>query len=334
VQQYEAEYFRAICLGGGFYIASYALSGFFSGRGKTWPVMWVNTLATTLNLVLDYAMIFGNWGFPEMGIKGAGYATVIAGAFSFLAFFMLLSTGANNKKYNVFGGWRPNLDLFLRLLRFGFPSGIQFFIEMAGFAGFVLLVGRLGTASLAATNIAFNINTLAFMPMMGCGMAISILVGQYIGAGRPDMAQKSAYSGFHMTMIYMLTIAAAYVLLPDIFVAPFAAKSDPQGFKEIYRFSVILLRFVALYSIFDTMNIIFCSAIKGAGDTRFVMYITVLLSFFGFLVPTYLAIAVFNSGLMVCWVLATIYVSSLGVAFYLRFLNGRWKTMTVIEQTP
>jgi MATE family multidrug resistance protein len=205
---------------------------------------------------------------------------------------------------------------------------------MAGFAGFVLLVGRLGTASLAATNIAFNINTLAFMPMMGCGMAISILVGQYIGAGRPDMAQKSAYSGFHMTMIYMLTIAAAYVLLPDIFVAPFAAKSDPQGFKEIYRFSVILLRFVALYSIFDTMNIIFCSAIKGAGDTRFVMYITVLLSFFGFLVPTYLAIAVFNSGLMVCWVLATIYVSSLGVAFYLRFLNGRWKTMTVIEQTP
>jgi MATE family multidrug resistance protein len=184
VQQNEVEYFRILCLGVGFYIASYALSGFFSGRGKTWPVMWVNVLTTIVNLTLDYALIFGNWGFPELGIRGAGIATVAAGVFSFLLFLAVLASGNTNRTYQTLKGWRLDKELFIRLLRYGFPSGAQFFLEMAGFTGFILVVGRLGTASLAATNIAFNINTLAFMPMIGFGIAISVIVGQYLGACR------------------------------------------------------------------------------------------------------------------------------------------------------
>jgi MATE family multidrug resistance protein len=198
----------------------------------------------------------------------------------------------------------------------------------------VLVVGRLGTASLAATNIAFNINTLAFMPMIGCGIAISVLVGQYLGAKKPETAQRAVYSGFHLTFIYMASIAAAYVLAPEIFVAPFAHQADPEGFAEIYRYSVVLLRFVAVYCLFDTMNIIFCSAIKGAGDTRYVMIMTTLLSLFVLILPVYLVVEVLASGLMVAWVFATIYVTSLGLAFFARFLGGKWKSMRVIEQTP
>jgi MATE family multidrug resistance protein len=219
----------------------------------------------------------------------------------------------------------------VRLLRYGFPSGVQFFLEMAGFTGFILIVGRLGTASLAATNIAFNINTLAFMPMIGCGIAISVLVGQYLGANKPGLAQTAAYSGFHLTLSYMIAIGAAYVLVPDIFVAPFARRADPTSFSEIYRYSVVLLRFVAVYSIFDAMNIIFCSAIKGAGDTRYVMFVTVILSLFVLIIPVYVAVEILEVGLMISWVLATAYASLLGVVFFMRFLGGKWKTMRVIE---
>jgi MATE family multidrug resistance protein len=332
VQQNEVEYFRILCLGGGAYSASYALSGFFSGRGKTWPVLWVNVATTVVNLVLDYALIFGRWGFPELGIRGAGIATVVAGVFSLLMFFALLGTGSNNDTFHTIKGWRPERDLLVRLLRYGFPSGVQFFLEMAGFTAFVLLVGRLGIASLAATNIAFNINTLAFMPMIGSGIAVSVLVGQYLGGDKPDRAQSVVYSGFHLTLVYMISIAAAYVLVPDVFVAPFALRADPGGFSEIYGYSVILLRFVAVYSVFDTMNIIFCSAIKGAGDTRYVMLITVILSVFVFIVPVYLAVVVFEFGLMIAWVFATAYITLLGFIFYLRFLGGKWKTMRVIER--
>ena len=331
VQQHEVEYFQILCLGGGFYIASYALSGFFSGRGKTWPVMWVNVFTTAVNLILDYALIFGHWGFPELGIKGAGIATVAAGGFSFGLFLVILAGGKTNRTYHTLKGWRLDSALFIRLLRFGFPSGVQFFLEMAGFTGFILIVGRLGTASLAATNIAFNINTLAFMPMIGFGIAISVLVGQYLGAEKPGLAQTAAYSGFHMTLGYMIVIGAAYVLVPDIFIAPFAHQADPGSFSEIYRYSVVLLRFVAVYSIFDAMNIIFCSAIKGAGDTRYVMFVTVILSVFVLIIPVYVAVEILEVGLMISWVLATAYASLLGILFFLRFLGGKWKSMRVIE---
>jgi len=332
VQRHEIVYFQILCLGGAPFIASSAISGFFAGMGRPWPVMWVNTSSTAVNLIMDYALIFGRWGFPELGIKGAGLATVLSGVFSFLVYAFLCASKANNRTYHTLKGWRPEKNLFLRLVRFGLPSGVQFFLEMMGFTIFILLVGRMGITSLAATNIAFNINTIAFMPMIGCGIAVSVLVGQYLGKERPELAQRSVYSGFHMTFVYMSTIAAAYVLTPDIFLAPFAAKADPQGFAEIYGMSVILLRFVALYSVFDTMNMIFASAIKGAGDTRFVMYAIMILTAFVLIIPTYLAIVILGYGLMVSWTFASAYVIILGFTFYFRFLGGKWKTMRVIEE--
>jgi MATE family multidrug resistance protein len=334
IQTYEVIYFQIMCVGGGAYIGAFALSGFYSGRGKTWPVMWVNAATTVVNLVLDYMLIFGLGGFPELGIRGAAIATVVAGIFSLLVYFVMLLSGGKDSIYDTKKGWRFDKALFGRLLRFGFPSGMQFFLEIAGFTGFVLVVGRLGTASLAATNIAFNINTLAFMPMIGCGIAISVLVGQYLGAQKTDIAKTTVYSGFHLTLLYMTGIAAMYVLAPHIFVSPFAHRADPESFAEIYTYSIILLRFVAIYSLFDAMNIIFCSAIKGAGDTRFVMLMTVILSVFILILPVYVAIEILESGLMIAWVFATVYVAMLGITFYARFRGGKWESMRVIELAP
>jgi len=172
------------------------------------------------------------------------------------------------------------------------------------------------------------------MPMIGCGIAISVLVGQHLGRSRPDLAQKSVYSGFHITFAYMASIAAAYVFIPRVFVLPFAVRADTGGFSEIYRLTVILLRFIAVYSIFDTMNIIFASAIKGAGDTRFVMFMIVIISSLVLVIPSYIAIVILNHGLMVAWVLVSAYIIILGFVFLFRFLGGKWKTMRVIEETP
>jgi MATE family multidrug resistance protein len=277
-------------------------------------------------------MIFGNWGFPEMGMKGAAIATVISGFFSLATYIVLMARSSYNRDFKIFSGWRPDAELFRRLIKFGLPSGVQFSLDMAGFTAFVLILGRLGKVNLAATNIAFNINTLAFMPMIGFGIAVSVLVGRYLGKGRPDIASRSTYSGFFMTFIYMTGIAVLYVAVPEIFTAPFAARSDAALFPEIKRLTEILLRFVALYSIFDTMNIIFASALKGAGDTRFVMYMIVLVSAFVLVVPTYVLIMMLGYGVMAAWSVATVYVILLGFMFLLRFLQGSWKTMRVIEE--
>ncbi len=331
IQQLEVEYFAILCLGAGPMIASTVLAGFFSGRGRTWPVMWVNILATGVNLVLDYVLVFGMWGFPEMGIRGAGIATVLAGIFSLLAYIPLVCRPLHDSKYHTLRGWRFEKALFLRLLRFGFPSGVQFFLDMSGFTVFILLIGHLGTVSLAATNIAFNISTLSFMPMIGSSIAISVLVGQYLGKDQPEMAARSVYSGFHLTFGYMFVIALAYLFIPELFVLPFAAGADPAGFAEIYRLTVLLLRFVAVYSVFDTMNLVFASAIKGAGDTRYVMFAIVTTSALVLVIPTYLGVMVMGWGVMVSWINVSAYVIVLSVIFLLRFLGGKWKTMRVIE---
>lgn len=332
IQHNEDIYFRILCLCGFPGIAVSSISGYFSGRGKPWPVAWVNIIGVIINLFLDYIFIFGKLGLPEMGIKGAGYATLIANIFTLSIFLFLISAGSQNKVYHTIKGWRPDKELLLRMLRYGTPAGMQYFLDMAAFTLFLLLLGRLGTVSLVATNIAFNINTLAFMPMIGCGMAISVLVGQFLGKGRPDMAEKSSYSGFHMTFIYMLTVSILYVVVPDVFIAPFAMRTDPAEFAEIYRLSVVLLRFVAVYSIFDTMSIIFSSAVKGAGDTKFVMYMSVIMAWLIMVVPSYIAIEILGWGVLSCWVFATLFVCILGVGFYLRFLQGKWKGMLVIEK--
>jgi multidrug resistance protein, MATE family len=334
VRGYETIFFQVLCLGAIPAIASSAMSGFFAGRGDVWPVVWVDALATLVNIVLDYLLIFGNFGFPEWGISGAAIATDISALFAFLAFFFLMTRKKYDHRFGVIGGWKFDGELFWRIVRFGLPSGIQFFVDVAGFSVFILLMGRLGVEALAATNIAFNINTLAFMPMIGVGIAISILVGQNLGRNDPRAAERSVYSGFHLTFFYMGTISLLYVVVPGLFLKPFAAGSDPASFAAISGIIVILLRFVAVYSLFDTMNIVFASALKGAGDTRFVMFMITCISGGVLVIPSFVALVIFHADIYIGWTIASAYVCLLGLTFFLRFLGGKWKSMRVIEAAP
>jgi MATE family multidrug resistance protein len=334
VRVYESEYFRILCMGALPLIASSALSGLFSGLGKTWIVMIANFAATIENIVVDYLLIFGNFGFPEMGIRGAAVATVLSSCVTMIIYAAFTVLPSYNIRYNILRGWRFEPRLFWRLIRFGLPSGMQFFLDVAGFTMFVLFVGRLGTVSLAATNIAFNINTVAFMPMIGLGIAVSVLVGQYLGKNSPELAERSTYSGLYITILYMGCVAFLYAFFPDIFIAPYAAYANAGEFASVARLTRILLKFVAVYCVFDALGIIFASAVKGAGDTRFVMIATSILSVTVMVAPCYLVLFVLDLGLYAAWSAATGYVIVLGIVFMIRFWGGKWKHMRVIEEPP
>ncbi|HOT44757.1 MAG TPA: MATE family efflux transporter [Spirochaetota bacterium] len=334
VREYEAVYFRILCYGAVPLVASSAMSGFFSGIGKTWIIMIANFAATAENIIVDYLLIFGNFGFPRMGIEGAAIATVLSACVSFAIYAAVLFRASYNDTFNTVRGWRPDMALMKRLIRFGLPNGVQFFLDMMGITVFVLIIGRLGTDSLASTNIAFNVNTIAFMPMIGLGITVSVLVGQYLGMNNPDMAEYSVYSGLHLAVAYMGAVALLYIWVPDLFMCLYAAGTDAEKFRPTAELAKVLLRFVALYSVFDAMNIIFASAIKGAGDTHFVMKAIIILSIFGLIVPTGAALFLLDLGIYAGWTVLTGYVMLLGIVFMLRFKGGRWKSMRVIEETP
>jgi multidrug resistance protein, MATE family len=329
----EIIYYQVLCYGSFPAILSSVLSGFYSGLGKTWPVMWISLLSAFINIVLDYAFIFGHFGFNEMGIRGAAIATNIAAFSSVCVYLVMIFRPKYNKLYATLNGWMLELKLLLRLLKFGLPNGIQFFLEVAGFTVFIFMLGRLGTIPLAASNIAFSINTIAFMPLIGVGMAISILVGQHLGENNPELAEKSSWSGFKISLVYAFIIMLLYGLVPQIFISPFLHDNNIAFNEEILSIGKILLKFIAIYTLFDALNITFGMAIKGAGDTFFVMLAIVFLSFFTLVLPSYIAINYFNASIYQLWAIASFYVFSLGLTFFLRFKYGKWKSMRVIEQS-
>lgn len=327
----ETEYFRVLCYGVGPITLSTAASCFFSGRGQTWTVLAVNVGATLVNIVLDYGLIFGAWGLPSLGMRGAAWATNVASLCGALSFLALMVRPVYRRRFNTLAGWRLDAGLFRRLLRYGGPSGLNFMLDIFAFSFFVLIVGRLGTIPLAATNLAFNINSLAFMPLIGAGIAISTMVGQRLGDDRPEDAEYCTWSGLHLSLFYMGVMAAAYIFLPDFFLAPFDARSQDPNFGEVRAVAVVLLRIVALYCVFDAFYMGFTAALKGAGDTRYVMWVSVVLSWVVMLVPCMVALEYFGAGLYVLWLFICAYIVLMGVVFFFRFRVGRWKGMRVIE---
>src|SRR5208282_1798743 len=119
------------------------------------------------------------------------------------------------------------------------------------------LIGRLGEAAMGATTLTVRLNMIAFLPMMGLGQAVGILVGQRLGANRPDLAEKSTYIGLCWTFGYMCVIAAIYLLMPDLLVSVFEGGRDPEDFAAVAAIVPTLLICVALYSLADAVNVTF-----------------------------------------------------------------------------
>lgn len=333
IAKLEASYYGVMAFGAGGVLVSAALAAFFTGRGETRVVMLVDGVAALVNIVLDYAWVFGRWGFPEMGIVGAGWATVAGEWLTVVLYWAILRAPRYNVPYGLAAGCRLDFPLLRRLLRFGLPSGLQMLLEVAAFSVFLLLVGRLGEHAMAATNLAFNINTLAFIPMMGMGIGVSTLVGQYLGRDQPALAARATWTALAMALAYMGAMAVAYVAVPDLFMFGHAWGTDAARFESLREVTVVLLRFVAAYCLFDAMNVVLAGALKGAGDTRFVLLTAVVLSPFPTL-GAWIGLNCLGWQLLSSWALVTVWISVLGLVYLARFLQGRWRKMRVIECDP
>jgi len=332
IKSLEITYFKILILGAGFDVFNSTLSCFYTGRGLAKPVMLVHLAGAILNIPFDYCLINGIGPFPELGMFGAGIATISAHATITIIFCLLVFNRRNRTKFGTWENRSFDKVLFGRLMRFGLPSGIQFFLEIFGFAFFFQMLGRLGDLSLAASNIVLSIESISFMPMVGFHIGNATLVGQAIGRGRPEDGVYATTSALHLTVVYMFLVAGLFVFAPEPLLHLFVSNPDAQArYAEIMDLGVKLLRFVAVFCFFDAMNLVYSGAIKGAGDTRFIMWTIAALSVGMMIIPIYVAIEVIGAGLYTAWVILTIYICVLGVAFMLRYRSGKWKKMCVIE---
>jgi MATE family multidrug resistance protein len=330
VQELEVTYFQCLCFGVLPALIVAAISGFFAGRGDSVTVMLLNGTGLVVNAVLDYLLIFGHGGLPALGIAGAGWATVAGNCAAAVLALALFLRKKYREQYATLAGWRFERELSGRLLYFGLPAGVQWLLDGLAFTVFLVLVGQLGVVPGAATSIAVTLNLLAYLPPMGIGQAVAVLVGQRIGEGRVELAERTTWAGFRLAWVLMAGVALLYVVAPGPLVALFETETADGNWSEVAALVPVLLRFVAAYCLFDSMNAVFSFALRGAGDTRFVTVAALILSWVVMVVPTWLSVKL-GWGLYWAWFFGSAYVIALALTMMLRFRAGWWKAMRVIE---
>ena len=335
IRSLEVIYFNVLTLGAGLAVLGSTLASFYTGRGLTWTVMLVHMAGAAVNIPLDYCLINGAGPFPELGIRGAAIATVVSYAIIVVTLGLLIFSRKNRRRFGTWNQRGFDRELFGRLMRYGLPSGVQFFLEVFGFTFFIQMLGRLGDLELAVSNIVLSIEALAFMPMVGFHIGNATLVGQAIGREEPEEGVEATTSALHITLAYMMPLAAVFIFVPEPLLSLFeTAGQDPAQHREIVAQGVILMRFVAVFCFFDALNLIYSGAIKGAGDTRFIMWTIGAVCLGLMILPVYVAVEILGAGLYTVWTFASLYACALGLAFMLRYRHGSWKRMRVIEEMP
>lgn len=331
VQKYEVDYYNAISFSALPTALVAVASGFFTGLGKTRTVAWINFTGMAINAVLAYLFIFGHGWIPAMGVAGAGYATTLANSLAALFGFWLMFRGDNEAIYRIRSGWRLRWGLMKRFLTFGVPSGLQWALEGLAFTVFLIIMGRLvdGEAALAASSIAMTVMMLSVLPSMGVAQAVMTLVGQHMGEGKPEEAEKVAWMGVRIAALYMFMAALSFALFPAFYLSWFRNDANPVLWGQVSRLTATLLKIVSLFTVCDSIYLNISFALKGAGDTRYVSAMALLLPWPVMVLPAYLARG-WEHAAVWAWAFTALYSLTISSLLIRRFRGGKWKTMRVV----
>jgi MATE family multidrug resistance protein len=319
VQAVGARYMQIRMLAGGFVILHISIASFFRGIGNTKTPMKVLVFANCVNIVLDLLLIFGLLGFPRLEVAGAALATAISNFAAAIVFLFIFLSHKYKQEFETRLNWRPYTPDLARLLKVGVPVGVQFFLDMASWSVFTAIVGRLGEAELAVNSIVIHVLSFSFMPCYGLSIAATTLVGRYIGAGDLGSSVRSGYTAVRLGVYYGLGLLAIFLVFPEQIVRLF--NSDPEVITKGTR----IIYLAAFFQVFDALQMIFQGALRGAGDTRGPMIISICYSWFLYLPLAYFLANTLEKGLLGAWIGATVFVFALAATFWVRFALGGWK---------
>ncbi|GAB5406042.1 MAG: MATE family efflux transporter [Aureliella sp.] len=327
----ETIYLQLLLVGGIGVLFYSVQSGLLTGQGRTGTVLAIDAVATVVNLALDAVLIFGFGPIPELGLVGAAIAT----SFSFwLKIPIAWAVLRRNQDFTseLAGAYaRPvQSEMLRRFMRFGSPAGLQLLAEGACFSVILLQVGRLGELQTAATTLALGVNILVFVPMIGLGIGVGVLVGQRLTEGSVALARRAVTCGIAITVLYTSVFACGLLLAPDLAVSIYAWGTPDDRFEEVRPLLMPLLKIIALYCVLDGLQIVFVGAIKGAGDTLFVLLATVGISAIVLCTGMLVESALGNS-LLLWWYMIAVWVASMGIVFALRYFSGAWTSKRVID---
>jgi len=315
-----AVYLQFRLLGSPFMLFNFVSNGFFAGVGKTKHQMISSIIITATNIVLDYLLIFGHAGFPEMGIQGASIASSIAlGVGSVYYIVILLLPGYRSQYSSLLRPWFA--ARWLRpMVRLSSPILAQRILSNGAWAIFFSLIARIGTVELAATNVMRSIYNLSIMTAVGLGTASAALIGQNLGADKPEKAEQMAWESVKLATYAMISVGLLFVIVPGLV---FRIYTTDLSVIAAGRLPLMLLGPIQVFAGFA---LVLSLSLQGAGNTRYVMGVEILC------VMLYLPTVYFLGlrtplGLVGAWTGEYVYWIVLSIAMIWKFRTGSWKTI-------
>ncbi|HIG43677.1 MAG TPA: MATE family efflux transporter [Gammaproteobacteria bacterium] len=319
----ERKYFYILIWGSGIGLIKTCFASYFAGIAKTRVVMIADTLGVLMNIPLTYALIFGVWGFPQQGIEGAAYATIISSIFSLGLFLLSYFEPGHINRYFINQSFKLDTGILRRYIRLGFPSGIEMFLNVAAFNLFLLMYQSYGVAEAASAAIVFNWDIVSFVPMIGLNVALISMVGRFVGAGNMDQMREVVVSGFLISLTYSAFLAVIFVLFREPLVQIFII--EDQHASAILELSTYMMIGLASYVMGDAIILVTGGVLRGAGDTRWLMWVSVLLHWL-MLIIQYFVIKVFDQGPRIAWVIFVIMIIVTAAIYLLRLRSGKWRS--------
>mgnify|MGYP002625239964 CR=1 FL=1 len=303
-----------------------ALSSFFQGISRPTIPMVVGIGANLLNMVLDYVLIFGKLGLPAMGIAGAATATVIAIAVQAAVLQAVFLSGPIHRMFRSRSVLAFDMTKTRNLLRVGWPAGVTGFLDVFGWSVFTgFIVGSFGTVALAAHTAAMNFMHLSFMPAMALGAAATAVVGQWIGRGNIEIAKARAYTAVKLGVGIMTCFGLFFAVSGGTLMRVFS--SDP----EVTQLGHFLLILAAIFAGFDAVSIVLIGALRGAGDTRWIMWVLTTGAYLVNLPLAWIFGKTLGFGAAGAWVGATIYVILVSGMVFWRFRSEAWRSINIFS---
>ncbi len=304
------------------------------GAGDTKTPMKLGIFMNIINAVLDYLLIYGKLGFPNLGAVGAAWASGIGITTSMVIVLYLLWRGKLVLPFRP--SWRFHIEMAKRILRIGLPTMIE--RGLFSFYNFLYMsiVTRFGTIALAAHQVGLRVESIAYMPAFGFNVATSALVGQSLGEGKPEKAEKTVYEALKMVGLFMGVMAFILIVFPRYLVMPFISPNDPH-YADVMRLASIYLIIVGISEIPLGWLFVLGGALRGAGDTKTPMYITAVSKLLFRIVPAYLLGFGFTIGpvhfeglgVIAAWIAMSLETFTTAALFWWAFKRGKWKHVKV-----
>ena len=304
-------------------VQMFVIGAALRGAGDTQTPMKVTGVINLINVAVSYVLIFGKFGFPALGVVGSAYGATVARTIGAVVLLAVLIRGHGPVSVRGRGGWRPDRSITARLWHLGFPTMVEQLLLRFGALLYGVIAISLGTQVYATQRITFQIVSLSLMPGLGFATAATTMVGQCLGAKRPDLAQRSSGYAARIALIWMSAMGVSMALLGRYIMALF---TDDPGMLLLGAQALVV---IALAQPFQAIGHVLAGSLRGAGDTRFPM----LATFTGiWLIRLPLG---YLFGVILGWSLPGIYVANIldaagrATVNYWRYRSGRWRNITV-----